>query len=102
MDDSATVQVAAAEAAGRLIPRLYQQEIFQRAVNENVVCPSPIADQPSLTPDGFSPKICAMDTGSGKTQIAVMLLKHIMSLRPADSNPKKASIPATWLANENV
>ncbi|CAE6519845.1 unnamed protein product [Rhizoctonia solani] len=70
MAESATAQVAAVEATGRLIPRLYQQEIFHRAVNENVVC--------------------AMDTGSGKTQIAVMLLKHIMSLRAADSNPKKA------------
>ncbi|CAE6523760.1 unnamed protein product [Rhizoctonia solani] len=79
MADSATAQVAAAEATGRLIPRLYQQEIFHRAVNENV--------------------ICAMDTGSGKTQIAVMLLKHIMSLRPADSNPKKASVAVFLVAS---
>ncbi|CAE6348170.1 unnamed protein product [Rhizoctonia solani] len=79
MAEPATTQVAAAEAAGRLIPRLYQQEIFQRAVNENV--------------------ICAMDTGSGKTQIAVMLLKHIMSLRPADSNPKKASVAVFLVAS---
>ncbi|CAE6478937.1 unnamed protein product [Rhizoctonia solani] len=80
MTDSPTSQVAAAEATGRLIPRLYQQEIFHRAVNENV--------------------ICAMDTGSGKTQIAVMLLKYIMSLRPADSNPKKASVYSSWLPAE--
>ncbi|KAF8682784.1 Dicer dimerization domain [Rhizoctonia solani] len=79
MADSAITQVAVAEATGRLIPRLYQQEIFQRAVNENV--------------------ICAMDTGSGKTQIAVMLLKHIMSLRPADSNPKKASVAVFLVAS---
>ncbi|CAE6509271.1 unnamed protein product [Rhizoctonia solani] len=71
MTDSPNSQVAAVEATGRLIPRLYQEEIFRRAVNENV--------------------ICAMDTGSGKTQIAVMLLKHLM-LRPAHSDPKKATV----------
>ncbi|KAJ1310059.1 hypothetical protein OPQ81_006811 [Rhizoctonia solani] len=72
MTESPNTQVAVAEATSRLIPRLYQKEIFHRAVNENV--------------------ICAMDTGSGKTQIAVMLLKHLMSLRPADSNPKKVAV----------
>ncbi|KAG8732492.1 Dicer-like protein 1 [Ceratobasidium sp. 423] len=80
MAESATAQVAAVEATGRLIPRLYQQEIFHRAVNENV--------------------ICAMDTGSGKTQIAVMLLKHIMSLRAADSNPKKAAMGVDYWDRE--
>ncbi|KAF8758840.1 Dicer dimerization domain [Rhizoctonia solani] len=32
-------------------------------------------------------------------QIAVMLLKHIMSLRPADSNPKKASVAVFLVAS---
>lgn len=28
----------------RLIPRLYQEEIFHRAVKENVVCRTPFSD----------------------------------------------------------
>ncbi|KAG9094888.1 Dicer-like protein 1 [Ceratobasidium sp. UAMH 11750] len=59
-------------APEKLIPRLYQQEIFNHAVEHNV--------------------ICAMDTGSGKTQIAVMLLRHIMAQQPANANPKKVAV----------
>ncbi|KAF8610458.1 hypothetical protein BDV93DRAFT_430981 [Ceratobasidium sp. AG-I] len=65
--------------AEKLIPRLYQQEIFHHAVKHNV--------------------ICAMDTGSGKTQIAVMLLKHIMLQFPVDYVPKKASVAIFLVAS---
>ncbi|KAG9098281.1 Dicer-like protein 1 [Ceratobasidium sp. UAMH 11750] len=63
---------APSPAPEQLIPRLYQQEIFNHAVKHNV--------------------ICAMDTGSGKTLIAVMLLRHIMAQQPTDANPKKVAV----------
>ncbi|CAE6427526.1 unnamed protein product [Rhizoctonia solani] len=52
MTDSPTAQVAAAEATGRLIPRLYQQEIFYRAVNENVVAVFLVASVPLAEQQG--------------------------------------------------
>ena len=42
-----------------LEPRDYKYELFQKAVNENV--------------------LAVLDTGSGKTLIAVMLIKHILT-----------------------
>ncbi|KAG9100108.1 hypothetical protein FRC07_010450, partial [Ceratobasidium sp. 392] len=71
MENASSSQIPS-PAPEKLIPRLYQQEIFNRAIKQNV--------------------ICAMDTGSGKTQIAVMLLRHIMAQQPANANPKKASV----------
>ncbi|QRV86430.1 endoribonuclease Dicer [Ceratobasidium sp. AG-Ba] len=66
-------QTAPSPSPEKLIPRLYQQEIFNHAVQHNV--------------------ICAMDTGSGKTQIAVMLLRHVsLSFLPADVSPKKVAV----------
>ncbi|KAG2220792.1 hypothetical protein INT45_012461, partial [Circinella minor] len=47
------------EIQQELSPRDYQYELFQKAVNENV--------------------LAVLDTGSGKTLIAVMLIKHILT-----------------------
>lgn len=46
--------------AAMLAPREYQYELFQKAVKENV--------------------ITVLDTGSGKTLISVMLIKHMVAL----------------------
>lgn len=46
--------------AAMLAPREYQFELFNKAVNENV--------------------ITVLDTGSGKTLISVMLIKHMVNL----------------------
>ncbi|KAH7325294.1 hypothetical protein B0J17DRAFT_681791 [Rhizoctonia solani] len=72
MAQPATVPVVAAGVGGKLIPRLSQQDIFRRAINENI--------------------ICTMETGSGMFHIAVLLLKHIMSLRRVVSDPKKVAV----------
>ncbi|KAG8999977.1 Dicer-like protein 1 [Tulasnella sp. JGI-2019a] len=55
------------ETKASLIPRAYQQEIFQHAIRQNV--------------------IAVMDTGSGKTQISVMLIRWITS-QPDQSGKK--------------
>ncbi|KAG8999978.1 Dicer-like protein 1 [Tulasnella sp. JGI-2019a] len=55
------------ETKASLIPRAYQQEIFQHAIQQNV--------------------IAVLDTGSGKTQISVMLVRWITS-QPDQSGKK--------------
>jgi endoribonuclease Dicer len=55
-------------------PREYQLELFERAKKENI--------------------IAVLDTGSGKTLIAVMLLKHILDeelVRRATGHPRRIS-----------
>lgn len=47
-------------AGATLEPREYQYEIFKKAVSENT--------------------IAVLDTGAGKTLIAVMLIKHMLAL----------------------
>ncbi|KAI8817973.1 uncharacterized protein EV422DRAFT_603341, partial [Fimicolochytrium jonesii] len=53
--------ITEAGASAPLAPRAYQQELFRKAVAGNV--------------------IAVLDTGAGKTLIAVMLLKHMTSLK---------------------
>lgn len=43
-----------------LVPREYQYELFKKAVNENI--------------------IAVLDTGTGKTLISVMLIKHMKAI----------------------
>jgi len=47
-------------ATATLIPREYQYEIFKKAVSENT--------------------IAVLDTGAGKTLIAVILIKHMLAV----------------------
>ena len=54
-----------------IIPRSYQIEMFQRAVNGNV--------------------IAVLDTGSGKTLIACLLIKHLHNI-DFTLNKKRISI----------
>jgi superfamily II DNA or RNA helicase len=56
-----------------ITPREYQYELFQKAVNENV--------------------ISVLGTGAGKTLISVMLIKHISSIESQKRlNGQKVSI----------
>ena len=64
--DDAVVPAATAteidgEEDGRLKPRAYQRKLFDRAIHQNV--------------------IAVLDTGSGKTLISVMLIKHMAALK---------------------
>ena len=56
-----------------IIPRAYQTEIFQQAVKGNI--------------------LCAMETGSGKTFIAVMLTKWVCA--QPQNNDKKVCVTTT-------
>ncbi|KAG0261648.1 Anaphase-promoting complex subunit 1 [Mortierella polycephala] len=56
-----------------LVPRLYQMELFKKAINGNV--------------------IAVMDTGSGKTLVAVMLIKEMISReREAQRKPEDRKV----------
>ncbi|KAJ5159977.1 Dicer-like protein 1 [Penicillium canariense] len=64
---------------GNLDPRVYQIELFERAKAENT--------------------IAVLDTGSGKTLIAVLLLKHILQQELIDREDGKAPRIAFFLAH---
>ncbi|KAF3385044.1 Dicer-like protein 1 [Penicillium rolfsii] len=64
---------------GDLSPRMYQIELFERAKVENT--------------------IAVLDTGSGKTLIAVLLLKHILQKELIDRAEGKAPRIAFFLAH---
>lgn len=76
--------LASAESATIKDPREYQVELFEKAKNENI--------------------IAVLDTGSGKTLIAVLLLRHILDReledRAAAKEPKVAFflVPSVALA----
>jgi SNF2 family DNA or RNA helicase len=80
--------LASAESATIKDPREYQVELFEKAKNENI--------------------IAVLDTGSGKTLIAVLLLRHILDKeledRAAGKDPKVSfflvSGASTWLLHE--
>ncbi|CAE6495216.1 unnamed protein product, partial [Rhizoctonia solani] len=72
MAQFATAPVAPVGSGGKLIPRLSQQEIFHRAIDENI--------------------ICTMETGSGMFHIAILLLRHIISIRKIVSDSKKVAV----------
>lgn len=66
--------LAKQETAVRITnPRDYQTELFQRAKNENI--------------------IAVLDTGSGKTHIATLLLKHVIDEEL--ERPAKGGVPKT-------
>jgi superfamily II DNA or RNA helicase len=54
------------------VPRSYQMEIFQKAMNSNV--------------------IAVLDTGSGKTLIAALLIRHMHNLDDYEGKGKKLSV----------
>ncbi|KAJ5152375.1 hypothetical protein N7492_010670 [Penicillium capsulatum] len=64
-------------SAGNLDPRAYQLELFERAKAQNI--------------------IAVLDTGSGKTLIAVLLLRHILQAELIDRAKGKAPRTAFFL-----
>lgn len=66
--------------ANELIPRRYQEELFQRAQQENI--------------------IATMDTGSGKTFIAALLIKWIMSLESTRDKKVVFLVPKVPLVDQ--
>lgn len=59
-DNAEIAEVEAAQQAALLAPREYQYELYQKALQENV--------------------IAVLDTGAGKTLISIMLIKHMAAL----------------------
>src|SRR4051794_27692226 len=62
-----------------LVPRHYQQELFERACTENT--------------------LAVLDTGTGKTLVAVMLLRHVLAEERARREQGRPRRLAFFLVN---